>query len=153
MDFGFLFDMIDIDDENAQSSLNEVILGLFNAVIPVYYNLEDVTNGEQHEDFKKIILPIENFITNSDSSLFDSIHRTIPQPNFCRKSVPRGEMVYTCDDCALMRTACIFCVECFNHSEHRKHNYRVFPGETAICDCGDAGLFFAFVCFFSLKYL
>ena len=55
----------------------------------------------------------------------------------CGRVFDRGDYFYTCVECRTDST-CVFCKDCFFHSSHVDHHYKMFAsGGTGCCDCGD----------------
>jgi E3 ubiquitin-protein ligase UBR2 len=67
----------------------------------------------------------------------EALAAALPPPPVCGKCTEHGETVFSCADCGADDT-CIMCSACFEHSEHRGHNYRMTTsGGSGYCDCGD----------------
>lgn len=55
----------------------------------------------------------------------------------CGKVFKNGEPTYSCRECGVDQT-CVLCVNCFKHSAHRFHKYKMSSsGGGGCCDCGD----------------
>ncbi|KAF4531478.1 hypothetical protein B566_EDAN004250, partial [Ephemera danica] len=81
---------------------------------------------------------LEQFIYRRDKTASLKELEKIENPTvLCGHVFNCGESTYTCRDCALDST-CVFCVDCFNHSAHRNHRYKMSTSSGGgSCDCGD----------------
>ncbi|CAK9304522.1 unnamed protein product [Gordionus sp. m RMFG-2023] len=112
--------------------------------IPIIYNPDfNFNNPTQLIDDDKsandiLFKPMEYFICGGDpDEVFNQLKNEDVMPNVCGKLFKNGQPTYSCIDCAADGT-CVLCSECFQHSEHKKHRYKIFTSSGGgICDCGD----------------
>ncbi|CAG0917514.1 unnamed protein product [Notodromas monacha] len=84
--------------------------------------------------------PLENFMFcgRDYSQMLELLTSLDDVPsNLCGRVFKSGEPTYSCRDCWMDRT-CVLCINCFQHSEHRNHRYKMCSSEGGgFCDCGD----------------
>ncbi|XP_055953214.1 E3 ubiquitin-protein ligase UBR2-like [Argiope bruennichi] len=103
--------------------------------VPIIYNPKAATPGDE----SVIFTPLEQFICGSKNTaqVFEDLKMLNDTPSLCGKVFKSGEPTYSCRECGLDPT-CVLCVDCFTHSEHRNHRYKMSTsGGGGYCDCGD----------------
>lgn len=84
--------------------------------------------------------PLESFIAGGvgcEEEVIKVLAQNDTPPALCGYVFKFGEAVYSCRDCG-QDTTCVLCSECFKHSEHKNHRYRMSTTEGGgYCDCGD----------------
>src|SRR6218665_412159 len=134
-----------IGNENnyeAKKLLGTHILAFWQKHVGKHYlpECDQLSRRYDPDIFEKLISPICKYIAKTDKyqDVFEKIRKTVPGPMICGKVFMTGEPIYSCIDCAHDNT-CVLCVECFKHSDHRFHDYRMIHGNSGCCDCGDTG--------------
>ncbi|CAL1294338.1 unnamed protein product [Larinioides sclopetarius] len=103
--------------------------------VPLIYS----PNAPSPGDESVIFTPFEQFICGSKhtAQVFEELKMLNDTPSLCGKVFKSGEPTYSCRECGLDPT-CVLCVDCFTHSEHRNHRYKMSTsGGGGYCDCGD----------------
>ncbi|XP_078462123.1 E3 ubiquitin-protein ligase UBR2 isoform X2 [Lampetra planeri] len=68
---------------------------------------------------------------------FGTLRQEAQTRQLCGHAFKMGEPTYSCRECAMDPT-CVLCMECFQHSVHKSHRYRMnASGGGGLCDCGD----------------
>ncbi|PAA52994.1 hypothetical protein BOX15_Mlig008748g1, partial [Macrostomum lignano] len=91
----------------------------------------------------QILSPLEQFITASATPDVEFEKLTQDKnPGICGYILKNNEPVFTCHDCTADPTS-VMCNNCFVHSEHKNHNYKMHlsSGNGGYCDCGDPEAF------------
>ena len=86
-----------------------------------------------------LISTIEQFMCDDPNpeKVFKGLAENNHPPSVCGKLFKMGEPTYSCRDCGHDAT-CVLCVECFKHSEHQNHRYKISTSNGGgYCDCGD----------------
>ena len=101
----------------------------------------------EEERLNSILLkPLEQFICGSEDveEVWARLKQADTKADVCGKVFKSGETCYNCKDCGQDAT-CVLCVDCFTHSEHKNHRYRMSTSEGGgYCDCGDSEAFKSF---------
>ncbi|GIY02969.1 e3 ubiquitin-protein ligase UBR2 [Caerostris darwini] len=103
-------------------------------------------SAQSYGDESIIFTPLEQFIcgTRNTAAAFEDLKKLNDSPALCGKVFKAGEPTYSCRQCGLDPT-CVLCVDCFTHSEHRNHRYKMSTsGGGGYCDCGDKEAWKAF---------
>ncbi|CAH1114121.1 unnamed protein product [Psylliodes chrysocephalus] len=111
--------------------------------VPQIYNpsmKESCLNWNFNEDLAQEVLlsTLDKFICNGDpNTVFKQLSNFEKTPSVCGRVFKLGEPTYSCRQCGMDPT-CVLCVECFKHSEHRHHKYKMGTSRGGgCCDCGD----------------
>ncbi|OTF77670.1 E3 ubiquitin-protein ligase UBR1-like protein, partial [Euroglyphus maynei] len=93
---------------------------------------------DEQRAYDELIKPLEYFITGTEhpNELFAKLKMISKPPQLCGRVFKLGEPNYSCRDCSSDPT-CVLCVDCFKHSVHREHRYRISQSSSGYCDCGD----------------
>lgn len=106
---------------------------LANVVLDLFTNCKELPT--EHKIKARLIRPLEE--TWRAHEVYKVLQGNPTVSNFCGKVFKNGEPAIFCKDCQTDPTCCL-CLECFEKSEHKKHNYRMFAsGGGGCCDCGD----------------
>eukprot|EP00092_Neocalanus_flemingeri_P020804 GFUD01022541.1.p1 GENE.GFUD01022541.1~~GFUD01022541.1.p1 ORF type:complete len:1872 (+),score=427.20 GFUD01022541.1:98-5617(+) len=106
-------------------------------------SVDQMTEYEENRVQAVLIDTLEQFIcgTENVTAVFTSLAANDAPSAVCGHVFKPGETCYNCRDCGQDAT-CVLCVECFTHSEHKNHRYRMSTSDGGgYCDCGDAEAF------------
>ncbi len=96
--------------------------------------------------FSRFLLsPLDSYVCGGapdPPAFFSSLSEHDAPPALCGRTFGFGEPVFSCRECSQDGT-CVMCSECFRHSAHRGHRYRMSTseGDGGYCDCGDEEAF------------
>lgn len=123
-----------------QASFFRALESHFSVYVPRIYGLQPLDAATQKKLAQRCLFePLEQFLCQSadTETVFSELKARDGAPRLCGKAFRNGEPTYSCRDCALDPT-CVFCMECFDRSIHKKHKYRInTSGGGGYCDCGD----------------
>ncbi|KAH9526728.1 E3 ubiquitin-protein ligase ubr1, variant 2 [Dermatophagoides farinae] len=132
-------------DNNLHSDNGESFIDLieeqWKRIVPELFRPQISTSPQSFDEqrvYEELIKPLECFITGVEQSheLLDKLKNISKPPQLCGRVFKLGEPTYSCRDCSSDPT-CVLCVDCFKHSVHRQHRYRISPSSSGYCDCGD----------------
>jgi len=106
-------------------------------------SVDQMTEQEEARVQRVLIDSLEQFICGKEDvyNVFKNLTAEDIPDAVCGHVFKPGETCYNCKDCGQDAT-CVLCVECFTHSEHKNHRYRMSTSEGGgYCDCGDAEAF------------
>jgi len=106
-------------------------------------SVDQMTEYEENRVQAVLIDTLEQFICGSEnvSAVFQSLAANDAPSAVCGHVFKSGETCYNCRDCGQDAT-CVLCVECFTHSEHKNHRYKMSTSDGGgYCDCGDSEAF------------
>ena len=111
----------------------------WKTIVPQVYVMEKNRNYpevRQVDGESVLISTIEQFIAGGDEMLEKLTEMDSP-PSMCGRVFKLGEPTYFCRECG-KDTTCVLCAECFKHSLHRHHKYKMGTSQGGgCCDCGD----------------
>ncbi|KAI0987126.1 hypothetical protein GJ496_006587 [Pomphorhynchus laevis] len=130
--------LMDLNEE----SISNKLYTAWNRLIPCLYNWPLAATGKidrgVDRNIDKLITPLK--ILMSGNPDWQNDWKSFCSPNkrtVCGKMFKTDGIVYQCWTCSTDPTT-VLCSECFMHSEHRNHSYRMASsGGGGFCDCGD----------------
>lgn len=94
----------------------------------VYLPSQDPDPAREERKAKRVLFrPLESFLCGGvpePDAILRSLKERDNPPQLCGRVFKNGEPTYACRDCGMDPT-CVLCIECFQHSAHRNHRYKV----------------------------